>query len=198
VIPYIFSFICPFLLVMVLLQEVVRWSGRHPRGWISAIVIGCIAAGVVAAPVEGLPLGRWLISFNANFSIPLTATLLVRAVRIFFGIRLLDDRAVVTGWTFSLIAGAGLYPMALGLTRWDPYSAGWGFSWLFVLMFILTAVLLALKNRFAWVLMAAVVAYDLRVLESTNLWDYMIDPLWVMASGVGLGWKAAHGARDAA
>jgi len=196
--PFIFSFVCPFLLATVLLQKVVIWSGSHTRGWVPAIVIGCIAAGVAVVPVEGLPLGRWLISFNANFSIPLTVALLVRAVRIFFGIRLLDDRAIVAGWIFSLVAGAGLYPMALGLTPWDPYSAGWGFSWLFVLMLLLTTVLLVLKNRFAWVLMAAILAYDLRLLESTNLWDYVVDPLWVLASGVALGWRIARGPRDAA
>lgn len=187
--PWIFSFVFPFLLATVLVQEVVSLSGTTTRGWVPTLVIGLIAAGVAVLPVGGLPLARWLISFNANFSIPLTAILLFRVIKTFFGIRVLDDRAILTCGIFSLISGAVLYPMALGLTRWDPYISGWGFSWLFVLVFFLTVVLLAFKNRFAIVLMAAILAYDLRLLESTNLWDYLVDPLLVAASCVGIGWK---------
>jgi len=194
----IFSYLFPFLLAWVVLEEMSLRMGGNLPGQGKGLMLGLVALGLVAIPVKGLPLARWLISFNANFSIPLTAVLLCRAVRIAFGIRLLDDRALLTGWILSLSAGAALYPLALGLTRWDPYAAGWGFSWLFFLTFLTTGVLLVLKNRFGVVLVAAVLAYDLRLLESTNLWDYLVDPLWVLASGVGLGWRIAHGARDAA
>lgn len=182
-----FSFVFPFLLATTLLQRVARWSGRALRGRGPALVLCLIAAAVVLIPVGEWSLGRWLTSFNANFSIPLTAILLSRAVESFFGITLLNDRARLTCWIFSLTAGAVLYPMALGLGRWDPYAAGWGFSWLFVLLFSLTVVLLVMKNHFAVVLMAVILAYNLRLLESTNLWDYLVDPFLVVVSGIALG-----------
>ena len=186
---WVFSFVFPFLLAMVLLQEIAALSGRDLRGRGPTLAVGLIALGVVLIPVGEWPLARWLISFNANFSIPLTAMLFSRVVGTSFGIRLLDDRALLTCWIFSMAAGATLYPMALGLGRWDPYGAGWEFSWLFVLMFSLTGVLLLLKNRFALVLVAATLAYNLRLLESTNLWDYLVDPLLVIVSCIGLGRK---------
>ena len=133
-------------------------------------------------PVGGLPLARWLISFNANFSITLTAALLCKIVEDFSGIRLLDEKAFLTCWGFSITAGVILYPMALGLGRFDPYPAGWAFSWLFVGMCAFTATLLAMKNRFALVLMADIFAYNLGLLESTNLWDYLVDPFLVLVS----------------
>lgn len=184
---YLFSFVFPFFLATALLQSVAAVSGRSLRGRGPALVFGLIGAGIVLFPVDGLPLARWLISFNANFSLPLTAILFSRVVGTAFGIRLLDDRALLTCWIFAITAGAALYPMALGLTRLDPYAAGWGFSWLFVLIFSLTAVLLAMKNRFAVVLMAAILAFNLRLLESTNLWDYLVDPFLMVVSCIRLG-----------
>ena len=182
-----FSFIFPFLLALVLLQEIGALSGRNLRGWGPALAVGLVGAGIVLLPVNGLPVARWLISLNANFSVPLTALLFSRVVRNSFGIRLLDDRALMVCWIVSIAAGATLYPMALGLGRWDPYAAGWGFSWLFVLAFCFTSLLLVMKNHFAAVLVAAILAYNLRLLESTNLWDYLVDPLLVIVSCVGLG-----------
>jgi hypothetical protein len=182
-----FSFVFPFLLIAGLLQGIAGRSGRDLRGRGPALACCLIAAGVVLIPVDGLPLARWLIGFNANFSIPLTAILFAKVVEPFLRIRLLDDKALLTCWIFAISAGAALYPMALGLSRLDPYAAGWGFSWLFVVIFSLTVVLLAAKNRFAVVLMAAILAYNLRLLESTNLWDYLVDPLLVVVSCIGLG-----------
>ncbi len=183
----LFSYIFPFLLTVLLLQRAAAFSGRDLRGWGAAMVFGFTGAGIALIPVGGLPIGRWLISFNANFSIPLSAILFSKVFESFFGMRLLDEKALRTCWMFSILAGAVLYPMALGLGQWDPYAAGWGFSWLFVLVFLVTAALLAMRNRFAGVLVAAILARDLHLLESANFWDYLIDPILVVVSCIALG-----------
>jgi len=41
-------------------------------------------------------------------------------------------------------------------------------------------VLLLTKNRFAILLLLALAAYDLQLQESTNLWDYLIDPIYAI------------------
>ena len=75
-----------------------------------------------------------------------------------------------------LIAALYLYPATLGLTAWDPYRAGYGLPFTFActaLVFVLTL----LKQYFAaTALSLALLAYALRLLESENLWDYVIDP----------------------
>ncbi|MBW1783433.1 MAG: hypothetical protein JRL30_22155 [Deltaproteobacteria bacterium] len=189
----VFSFVFPFFLVTALLQVGALWFGMDLRGWRPALIVGFISAGITMIPVGGLPLARWLISFTANFSIPLTAILLAKVLDAFFNIRLLDEKAYLTCWVCSIIAGTLLYPMAMGLSRFDPYSAGWGFSWLFVLTFSVTMVLLIMKNRFAGVLIAVILAYNLRLLESTNLWDYLIDPFLVAVSFIALGLRLFKG-----
>ena len=181
-----FSFIFPFLLIMALLQGGAGLLGTL-CGWRPTLIFVLIAAFIVIIPVGGLPLARWMISFNANFSISLTAILFCKVTENSFGVKLLDKNAFLTCWVFSLIAGVILYPMALGLGRFDPYQAGWGFSWLFVVMCGVTILLLIMKNRFAVVLIAGILAHNLHLLESTNLWDYLVDPFMVLISCIALG-----------
>ena len=177
-----FSFVFPFLLIMALLQGGAGLLGRDLRGWRPTLILVLISAFTAVTPVGGLPLARWMISFNANFSIPLTAILLYKVLESSFGVKLLDKNTLLTCWVFSLTAGVILYPMALGLSRFDPYQAGWGFSWLFVVVCGVTILLLIMKNRFAVILIAAILAHNLRLLESTNLWDYLVDPFMVLVS----------------
>ena len=179
-----FSFIFPFLLIMALLQGAAGLFDRKLCGWRPTLIFVILSVFIVVIPVRGLPLARWIISFNGNFSIPLTAILFYKVFENSFGVKLLDKKALLACWTFSLAAGVILYPMALGLGRFDPYQAGWGFSWLFVALCVVTILLLIIKNRFAVVLMAAILAYNLRLLESINLWDYLVDPFMLVVSGI--------------
>ena len=155
---------------------------KHPEGWFPTLLIALFSGVVVILPVGGLPMGRWLISLYANPSIPLTALLFSLIVRRSFQIALLDLRSIQTCGIFSLLAGTVLYPMALGLGPFDPYAAGWHFSWLFVLVLMVTVALLFFKNRFSVVLLAAIIAHNLHLLESGNFWDYLVDPILVLVS----------------
>lgn len=177
-----FSFLFPFLLITVLLQMGAHWFNRKVVGWRPTLIFFLISACIASFPVKGLPPGRWLFSFNANFSITLTALLFCRICQNGFEIKLFRPIDFQTAWIFSSIAGLILYPMALGMGPFDPYAAGWGFSWLSVTILVATIVLAFLKNRFAVVLLLAVLAWDLRLLESPNLWDYLTDPFLTIFS----------------
>ena len=47
---------------------------------------------------------------------------------------------------------------------------------------LITIALMLRSNRFGWLLLVSVVAYDLRVLESPNFWDYLVDPVYWLLS----------------
>ena len=83
---------------------------------------------------------------------------------------------------FGSIAVTALYPLSLGLGSFDPYVSGWDFSGLFPAMAVITIVYLWQQNRLGYLLLAAVVAYDLHCLESLNFWDYIIDPIYWLLS----------------
>ena len=174
---FVFSFVFPFLLLIAVTQWVMKRLGKNVSGWITMLLIALASGILVVLPISGLPVGRWLTTFFPNPSIPLTALLFSRTVKHSFQIKLLDSKALHTCRFFSLLAGIALYPMALGAGPLDPYSAGWHFSWLFVLLLVITLGLLFFKNRFSIVLLATILAYNLHLLESSNLWDYLIDPV---------------------
>ncbi|MCK9987252.1 MAG: hypothetical protein AzoDbin1_03724 [Azoarcus sp.] len=94
------------------------------------------------------------------------------------------ERALVA----ALAAAAGLlfYPPALGLGAIDPYAWGYGGA---LMPLAVGALALAAAATGRWTiagaLTAALAMWRLQLLESTNLWDYLIDPL--LASG-GLIW----------
>ena len=182
----VFSFVFPFLLMMVLCQRVMILLGKRPTGWTPTVIIASASALTVILPILGLTAGRWLISLYANPSIPLTALLFSWVLKNAFQTTLLDMGAIQACRVFSLLAGAALYPMALGAGAFDPYPAGWHFSWLFVILLSVTLVLLFLKNRFSVVLLATILAYDLHLLESSNLWDYLVDPILILVAIAGL------------
>ncbi|MCZ6835719.1 MAG: hypothetical protein O7G85_08095, partial [Planctomycetota bacterium] len=79
-----------------------------------------------------------------------------------------------------------LYPFTLGLTIFDPYTLGYG-SYGFDLALLLIALLAWWKkfNLVVLCLMGGIFAYHLNLLESGNLWDYLIDPISLTLA---LGW----------
>jgi hypothetical protein len=86
---------------------------------------------------------------------------------------------------FSGFGGLAFYPAALGLTNSDPYA--WGYdSPLLVALFVLSLVAV-FYERFlpALCMTGAVAAFTLGIYESTNLWDYLVDPFLTVYA---LGW----------
>ena len=177
-----YSFLFPSLLIMALLQTAARRLNWKTVGLRPTLIFLLISVCIVFFPIKGLPIGRWLFSFNANFSITLTALLFCRVFQNGLEITFFRQIDFLTGWIIAAIAGLILYPMALGMGPLDPYAEGWGFSSLSVTVLAATIILVFLKNRFSVVLLIAVFAWNLHLLESRNLWDYLVDPFLTIFS----------------
>jgi hypothetical protein len=79
-----------------------------------------------------------------------------------------------------------LYPMALGLTSFDPYALGFPGAARGLLLALALVALAAWWRGRILVLLAVLLgigAYRLGVLESSNLWDYLLDPWLFVAAG---------------
>ena len=78
---------------------------------------------------------------------------------------------------FIAICALAFYPLALGLGMIDPYTWGYG-----SIIFVSSTALIA--GTFIWrgnilagmMIAIAMIAWTLQWHESTNLWDYLIDP----------------------
>ncbi|MGB8516257.1 MAG: hypothetical protein WCD45_00065 [Gallionella sp.] len=70
------------------------------------------------------------------------------------------------------------YPMTLGMSLYDPYRLGYSDA-PFVTVVLLIAALAWYKKSYliALCLALAVIAWSMGWYESTNLWDYLLDPL---------------------
>ena len=177
-------------------------AGRWPANFLAGILL-LVCLILMSLPFDGLSAARLLAGFTPGFSLPFTALLLHATLRrlggpgVFRPAELAPCGGGVTGgtgrgwlyhtgraavWRFGALAGLALYPAALGLGRWDPYASGWQFSALFVVVAVVAAFLLGRGHRLGWVLLVAIAAWQLQVLESTNYWDYLVDPVYFLIS----------------
>jgi len=185
----VYSAACPWLGLVWCLLRLARLVKPPLRGWSLLAVTGAVAAALLLVPVQGMVVARWIAGFNANFSIPLTVMLALTVWEHAPERSLLSEREWNTALGFGAIGGLALYPMALGLGSFDPYEWGWPLSPLFVVIGVLTAWWIWRGNRFGFVLLLAAAAFQLRLLESTNYWDYLLDPIYSLVS---LGWLAGR------
>ena len=127
-------------------------------------------------PFGDLSIAHYVGLLTGDIS-PVTVTLLlVYVYGQFFGRTYSADISTIQ----LLISGTAimLYPTALGLSMFDPYSHGYH-------PIVLSPLLLALfclGVYRGWYLLSTVLAiafasYVLSILDSDNLWDYLIDPV---------------------
>jgi hypothetical protein len=138
-------------------------------------------------PLE-LPLAAYVRGFTGELSI--TSMLLLWTA--YFSPKEIHVPAVMKLW-IALVAIA-FYPLALGVSMLDPYA--WGYGSIALLAGVLATALvawLAGSNRIAIILAVAILAWTVGWHESTNLWDYILDPflgLWAIASLIRSSWRA--------
>ena len=170
------------------------------RVWL--VVLGTVCTALSLIPIAKLPLAASLRGVTGDLSVT-TLLLLGRFVlRPVLDWEPLEARA---GRALRLTMTAGgilLYPLALGLGLWDPYTLGYGKPWFLGGLAILAAAWLFLDfPQLAGGLALGVLAWGLGLLESRNLWDYLLDPFvfawgfWALLiwSGKALGFKNRAG-----
>lgn len=138
-------------------------------------------------PLE-LPLAAYVRGFTGEISI--TSMLLLWTA--YFSPKEINVPAFMKGW-IALVAIV-FYPLALGVGMLDPYALGYG-SIALLAGVIITALLawFAGSNRIAITLALAILAWAAGWHESTNLWDYILDPflgLWAIGSLIRSGLRA--------
>ena len=181
----VWTFMVPLLLLWWIFQ---RAAGL--RGWIPTLIAGVAALGAVMFPWFGHSLPHWSAGLSANFGVITVVLLLAGIFDRASGSSFLGERDWRAAWIFGAVASLLLYPSALGLgpQNFDAYALGW--PWLFrsqsLLLFggvgLTAAWLIWLGNRFGYVLALALLAYATGFQESANLWDYLLDPVFGVAS----------------
>jgi hypothetical protein len=131
---------------------------------------------VLLVPAGGLPLAGYMRGVTGDLSI---ATLVLLASALWGSLRGVPappGRSQLL--LLILIAAAGFYPLALGWGDYDPYRLGYGSPWL--LVYLLSLSLLSVLRGLPLIALSlslSVLAWSAGWYESTNLWDYLLDPM---------------------
>ncbi|MDR1888876.1 MAG: hypothetical protein LBQ81_05775 [Zoogloeaceae bacterium] len=183
-----------------------RWRPANvtARGCLLLLLLVPLSFGESFSHVSLLAMLRGLFGGLSMATVSLLLALALQNVR---------GKSVFTGqearWLPLLIAVTALlfYPPALGLGMLDPYAWGYDAAALLPLTVgaLAWAAWLAGWRVSALALVLALAAWRLRLLESTNLWDYLLDPLLAFtvlglffARGVRCLWRTRRASRRAA
>ena len=151
------------------------------NGWAKAGILALFLVLLVPIPGAGIPMAGYFRGFVGDLSITIFALSVWSLCHRLFGMKALGKRDLAA---LLLVVGAAsllLYTTALGWGDWDAYRLGWG-SWWFL------SALLALSGISAWsslrvlpaLIALALLAWSAGLMESGNLWDYLLDP-WLSA-----------------
>ena len=149
----------------------------------ACILLALIVLGFL--PVGGLPLAGYIRGLTGDLSITTWILLIAASVSFVADRELYAARSKTVLMFVVLSGGVFLYPMALGLTYFDPYTLGYGSRPFLVVLFVLA--LWAVQRELylvALCLCASVLAHSMGLLESRNLWDYLLD-VWVVLYAMG-------------
>jgi len=143
----------------------------------------CILAVAALLPVAGLSPAGYVRGFVGDLSITTVVVMLLGIGSRVFHRQAVPEKGIIASCGLVVVCGAFLYPMALGATPYDPYRMGHD-------AFSLPAALLLLGLAAWWqrlylitfCIMLAMLAYSMGWYASTNLWDYLIDPVLVVGS----------------
>jgi len=149
--------------------------------WATALVFVLLWCPLGAAH---LPLVAYVRGISSDLSISLVAIACLGMYQRVSGVHLVSDheRKVL-----NLVFAAGalfLYPLALGWGDWDSYRLGWGAPGMWAALLVVSLVCWGKGLRLLPVLIAlGLLAWAAGALESTNLWDYLIDP-WIAVGAI--------------
>lgn len=160
---------------------------RRRRGvtpWAKGVALACFVLMWLPLGAAQLPLVAYVRGISSDLSITLLGLACTGMVRRWRGEGLVDARERMALYAAVAAAALLLYPMALGWGDWDPYRAGWGAPGMLIGLLAVTLFFWAKGLRLLPVLVAlALLAWAFGLLESTNLWDYLLDP-WLATAAV--------------
>jgi hypothetical protein len=162
----------------------VAFLATRRRAWLIAVAVGAAGLGL-AVRAGGIPLAGYPRGVAGDLSITTLALLAAALSAMLTGRTVLERPAWRGLCELAAVAGIVGYPLTLGLTQLDPYELGYRPRALVVVLAGLVVAWWWRRRGAALVLAAGVAAFNLRLLESTNLWDYLLDmPLAVCSVGV--------------
>ncbi|MEC5211725.1 hypothetical protein RCH06_000255 [Polaromonas sp. CG_9.5] len=159
-------------------------TARHGvSGWGKWVVLACSVLLWLPVGAAQLPLLAYVRGISSDLSVTLVALSCLGLAQRLFRVPVIatQERMALNG---VIVLGAlFLYPLALGWGNWDAYRLGWGSWGMWAALLALSLVFWIKGLRLLPLLIGlALLAWTAGLMESTNLWDYLIDPWLAVAA----------------
>lgn len=132
-------------------------------------------------PIKGLAMAGYLRGIISDLSITTVIISVLSLVNLLAGKTLISEQEYKPLYYSIPIFALFFYPTSLGLTYFDPYAFGYQPGYLLI---GLLGVALGLWWKKYYILLMILLidlwAFNLEILDSDNLWDYLVDPILVI------------------
>lgn len=160
------------VLLTLLVGKFVRDSLRHK------LVVAVLLVLCMLLPIYGLTVAQWLRSVVGDLSVLMLVLLVNILVKRLFDFNVLNPASRQYLLRGVVIVGVLFYPFALGVGPIDPYHFGYAPAVMGASLVLVSLVCwFTGKRDLAVVLLLPLLAFNLQLLESSNLWDYVLDPV---------------------
>jgi hypothetical protein len=161
------------ILILFFLIRILKFTYIETHKWkyifFSSLIL-LLPLDLINVPLS-LPLSGYVLGVVSNLSI---STLLI----LILSIAPISQLKIPTNFYLAIsFLGTLFYPLSLGFTMFDPYALGYGNKFFFYFLITLCLVLfLCRQYACSLIISLAVIFWSFNLNESTNLWDYLIDP----------------------
>lgn len=177
----VYSFLTYYIVLAILLQWVSR-SFVNRRMANSLTLFAPLL--ILIIPFSGLPVFYYLRGATGDLSIITVMLLSAALARAFYKFEIFNKNTADYFYFTVFSIGTIFYITSLGYGQFDPYGLAYE-SLIIPFTLLASLVLLAWKKQYglAILLLVPIIAYETGLLESNNIWDYILDPfLWVYAT----------------
>ena len=145
--------------------------------WKKAITLTCFLLLWFPVGAAHLPVLAYIRGVSSDLSITLVVLACLGLRQRLSGRRVQHSRERTAVLKVVAVAALFLYPLTLGWGDWDAYRPGWGAPGMWAILLCMSLLAWAWGLRLLPTLVGlALLAWTAGVLESTNLWDYLMDP----------------------
>jgi hypothetical protein len=178
-----FQLLVPWLLVTLGIISICSWANfcKFMQTWQKLLVLS-VSAVITLTPIGGLSLADYLLSLNPNFSIGSLALVVLLLWPKIFGKPLLSDTNLWLFCLWNIIISLTLFFSYLGFIPYDMYAGGYHFSLWFIIMALVTLLAVWSWNPLSVIFIAYITAFNLQLLPSANLFDYITDGFLLLLS----------------
>ena len=145
--------------------------------WTNGLTAACFIILWFPVGAAQLPIIAYIRGVSSDLSITLVVLAAMDLIHRVWGTPALADRERFAVRVAVAVAALFLYPLALGWGDWDAYRSGWAPVGMWVVLLAVSLLCWVKSLQLLPALVGlALLAWTAGILESSNLWDYLIDP----------------------